>query len=183
MNALHIRIPDELFKPARNAHFEGEMVLPVMEVGPDTYRFAHPLIWQIDITNVGDALLVRGVVTGDAEGVCARCLEACTLSCTGQIEGYYLLDDSCAPLTDMDEDEFDILPPDNVIDIQPLIKAALLLEFPLVPLCSKTCKGLCPVCGANLNEGACDCALSLDADDTMQKNPFSSLKDFPFDNI
>ena len=41
----------------------------------------------------------------------------------------------------MDEDEFDLLSEDKVIDVEPLATAALLLEFPLVPLCDDECKG------------------------------------------
>ena len=78
-------------------------------------------------------------------------------------------------------DEFDVLPADKVIDLEPLITAALLLEFPLIPLCDEECKGLCPQCGANLNEGPCGCEPAADDDDDMPPNPFAALKDFPFD--
>ena len=58
----------------------------------------------------------------------------------------------------MEGDEFDFLPDNRKIDLVPLIVAALLLEVPLVPLCDDDCKGLCPQCGANLNEGPCGCS-------------------------
>ena len=79
----------------------------------------------------------------------------------------------------MDEDEFDVLPADKVIDLEPLITAALLLEFPLIPLCDEECKGLCPQCGANLNEGLCGCEPAADDDDDMLPNPFAAPADFP----
>ena len=59
----------------------------------------------------------------------------------------------------------------------PLIVAALLLEVPLVPLCDDDCKGLCPQCGANLNEGPCGC--SRDEAD-VEASPFAALKNFDF---
>ena len=80
----------------------------------------------------------------------------------------------------MDEDEFDVLSEDKVIDVEPLATAALLLEFPLVPLCDDECKGLCSTCGANLNEGPCGCEPASDEDD-VPPNPFAVLKDFPFE--
>ena len=62
------------------------------------------------------------------------------------------------------------------------MNAALLLEFPLVPLCDEECKGLCPTCGANLNEGPCGCAPAEgDGGDDVPPNPFAVLKDFPFE--
>jgi uncharacterized protein len=43
------------------------------------------------------------------------------------------------------------------IDLGPLIREALLLALPLAPLCEAGCRGICPTCGADLNEGSCDC--------------------------
>jgi uncharacterized protein len=43
------------------------------------------------------------------------------------------------------------------IDLVPLIREALLLALPLAPLCDAACQGICPTCGADLNEGSCDC--------------------------
>lgn len=177
--SLRIFIPSELFAPAESSHFEGELALASMQAGPDEYAFPEPLAWQADIANTGDALLVTGTVTGDAVGSCARCLDEFRISLAGRIEGYFLLDETKSAPEDMDDDEFDVLPDDHVIDLEPLVKAALLLEFPLVPLCDEDCKGLCASCGANLNEGPCECAHDEEGDEAPP-NPFSVLKDFPF---
>ena len=45
----------------------------------------------------------------------------------------------------------------ELLDLQPLVRDALLLELPLAPLCSEDCRGLCPTCGADLNDGPCSC--------------------------
>lgn len=180
METLRIPVPPELFAPAESSHFEGTVTIPVMKAGPDLYDFDGPLAWQIDITNTGEALLVAGTVEGEAKTACARCLDDISFPVTGEIEGYFLLDAENEAPEDMDDDEFDVLPADKVIDLEPLITAALLLEFPLIPLCDDECKGLCPQCGANLNEGPCGCAPAEDDDDTPP-NPFAALKDFPFD--
>ncbi|MCQ5072305.1 YceD family protein, partial [Adlercreutzia sp. DFI.6.23] len=67
--------------------------------------------------------------------------------------------------------------PDAAYHLVPLILAALLLEVPLVPLCDDDCKGLCPQCGANLDEGPCGC--SRDEAD-VEASPFAALKNFDF---
>ena len=175
-----IFISPELFAPAESSHFEGELALSSLQAGPDEYVFSEPLAWRADITNTGDALLVTGTVTGGATASCARCLDEFPMALAGDIEGYYLIDEGGQAPEDMDDDEFDVLPSDHVIDLEPLIKAALLVEFPLVPLCDEDCKGLCASCGANLNEGPCGCA-PVEGDDDAPPNPFSVLKDFPFD--
>ena len=46
---------------------------------------------------------------------------------------------------------------DDTLDLEPLVRDALLLELPLAPLCTEDCAGLCPSCGADRNETQCDC--------------------------
>ena len=180
MEATRIPIPSELFAPAESSHFEGTFDLPVMKAGPDLHSFSEPLAWQVDVTNTGDAFLVAGTVEGEATTSCARCLDEFSFPVTGEIEGYYLIGSETEAPQDMDADEFDVLPDDNAIDLMPLLHAALLLEFPLVPLCAEDCLGLCPTCGANLNEGACGCTPATPGDDATA-NPFAVLADYPFD--
>ncbi|MER3452668.1 MAG: metal-binding protein [Acidimicrobiia bacterium] len=43
------------------------------------------------------------------------------------------------------------------VDFEPLAREAVLLELPQAPLCTEACRGLCPRCGADLNEGPCGC--------------------------
>jgi uncharacterized protein len=45
----------------------------------------------------------------------------------------------------------------KVIDLDPLLREQLLLSLPTYPVCREDCKGLCPMCGANLNERECGC--------------------------
>jgi len=45
----------------------------------------------------------------------------------------------------------------KVIDLDPLLREQVLLALPAYPVCRETCKGLCSVCGTNLNERECGC--------------------------
>jgi uncharacterized protein len=45
----------------------------------------------------------------------------------------------------------------KVIDLDPLVREQLVLALPPYPVCKDSCKGLCPVCGANLNDRECGC--------------------------
>ncbi|HWS47003.1 MAG TPA: DUF177 domain-containing protein, partial [Acidimicrobiia bacterium] len=47
---------------------------------------------------------------------------------------------------------------DDVVDLEPLVRDALVLELPAVPLCRDDCRGLCPSCGIDRNAATCDCA-------------------------
>jgi uncharacterized protein len=45
----------------------------------------------------------------------------------------------------------------KVIDLAPILREQILLSLPAYPVCRESCKGLCPVCGQNLNERECGC--------------------------
>jgi uncharacterized protein len=64
-----------------------------------------------------------------------------------------------------------LMPEDAHIDLQPLVREYALLEVPINPLCRPECKGLCPVCGENLNQ--VDCGHRPKSDES----PFAALKD------
>lgn len=186
MGDTSIKIPAELFATAESSHFEGTIDVPELQAGPDTYRFDGPLPWSADVTNTGSAFLVTGTVSATGTVACSRCLEPVHCDLSGDIEGYFLLDSEEAEAFEDDEDapgedEFAVLPADHIIDLEPLILAALLVEAPQLPLCDEDCKGLCPQCGANLNEGECDCGEDGDAAAfAAAANPFSVLADFDF---
>jgi uncharacterized protein len=49
-----------------------------------------------------------------------------------------------------------LMPETGMIDLAPVLREYILLEIPISPLCRPDCKGLCPVCGNNLNESTCN---------------------------
>ncbi|MBQ9068484.1 MAG: DUF177 domain-containing protein [Eggerthellaceae bacterium] len=176
MDHTTIHVPTELFAPAESSSYAGRYAVESLSAGPDTYLFAEPLQWNVTVSNTGGALLVAGVVTGTGTTECARCLEPMDVRISGDIEGYYLLDAEEAQEEEGAEEEFDVLGPDNTIDLIPLIEAAILVDVPLQPLCKDDCAGICPDCGANLNEASCGCA-AVRKEFEAARNPFSVLKD------
>ncbi len=48
-----------------------------------------------------------------------------------------------------------ILPEDGHINLEPILRDYMLLDVPISPLCQPDCKGLCSVCGENLNRAQC----------------------------
>lgn len=182
MEPTSIKIPAELFALAESSRFEGDLDLDTLDANPDEYRFDAPLAWWVDVTNTGEALLVAGSVEGRAITSCARCLADVPFDLQGDIEGYFLIDPEKSAPEDLDDDEVDVLPADHIIDLEPLIRAALLMEVPFVPLCREDCKGLCSQCGADLNEGPCSCGVSdFDREFDRARNPFSVLEGLHFD--
>ena len=83
------------------------------------------------------------------EAECVRCLESFTLSLELAFEELYAF----PPTPDAELSVAD----DGILDLGPLIRAEAIVRTPMGPLCRPDCRGLCPHCGHNLNQGPCDC--------------------------
>ena len=108
----------------------------------------------------GEAVRLQGRVDTVLSLQCCRCLECYPYSLTSQI------DITLFPETDIVTEEETELGRDDLkasffsgeeVDLSGLIREQIILATPLKPLCREQCKGLCPQCGANLNEGDCGC--------------------------
>lgn len=62
-----------------------------------------------------------------------------------------------APLDRPEEPDVFLINELHMLDLEPAMREYALISLPMLPLCNADCKGLCPQCGANLNEGPCDC--------------------------
>lgn len=60
--------------------------------------------------------------------------------------------------TEGEDTEVFVVAEDQKVDLDPLVRDDIVIRYPSKLLCSPDCKGLCPNCGKNLNEGDCDCA-------------------------
>ncbi len=115
---------------------------------------------QIRLTNVGHEIMARGEVTATFELECRRCLRLFQQTITAKI------DEPCA-LREIDQveayavgtDEPEALPilEGQLINLSELIRQNLIVTLPARPLCKPDCRGLCPHCGKDLNEGPCEC--------------------------
>lgn len=185
MENTTIVVPPELFAPAESSSFKGIYDLPSFDVGPDVYVFKQPLDWNVQVTNTSGALLVMGSVKGVGTTECGRCLEGFDVEIDGEIEGFFVIkNDDEENESEIEEEEFDLLGPDNTIDLVPLIQAAIIVDLPLLPLCDDDCKGICQDCGVNLNEQECDCAKKRDErkkQDEAAANPFAVLAQLNFE--
>lgn len=186
MNETTIKIPAELFALAESSRFEGFYDVQALAIGPDDYAFEGPLSWAVEVSNTGSALLVSGSVTGAGSCACSRCLEDVRHEFEGVVEGYFLIDRDAEPddgeAGDFEDGEFDVLPDDHVVDLAPLLEAALFIDAPDMPLCREDCAGLCLQCGANLNEGPCGCAADAELETfAREANPFSALAGYKFE--
>lgn len=127
----------------------------------------------LDLSATGERILVAGALEIPVVGSCDKCLAPVSLSLaqpvslslvprsartdapeeptteddgTGQSAGSFRLEEA-------DEDVYE----GDELDLLPILREQILLALPDYVRCSEGCKGLCPVCGHNLNEGECGC--------------------------
>ena len=110
-----------------------ELVLPVKTEG------------KVTLTDKGSAV-IEGEVVFTVKGCCTRCLAETAKTfvvdinelCDGEAEGPYKV-------------------VNDKIDLEKIVDETIVLNIPVSFLCREDCKGLCPVCGENLNDGDCKC--------------------------
>lgn len=118
-----------------------------------------------------EGIMAQGQVAADLELECSRCLK----NYPALVEALFA--DEFRPSMNVVSGEF--LPPSedealriderHQLDLAEAIRQYLLMALPLQPLCQPDCKGLCPLCGADLNLGPCRCTQEPPA------NPFAKL--------
>jgi uncharacterized protein len=95
---------------------------------------------------VVEGVLVSGTVTAPIAGECGRCLDPFTGTLTVDVQELFAYPDSTTDDTS-DPDEVRRLVGD-LLDLEPVLRDALVLALPLSPVCREDCPGLCSTCGA-----------------------------------
>ncbi len=125
------------------------------------YCFCSPVVLDTDYVYTKGSLLVKGAFDTSIKAQCARCLKDIRYCIKLPFEEIYSkTDPECYELAGED------------VSLDRMVKDLIILNLPGKFLCREDCRGLCPVCGADLNTNPCRCAA-----DGNVGNAFSSLKD------
>jgi len=108
------------------------------------------LVLDLRLESVSEGVLVSGTVTGPVEGECGRCLRPIGFSLDVPVQELFAYAHSTTDET-TDEDEVGRLQ-DDLIDLEPTLRDAVVLALPTNPLCREDCPGLCPECGVPRDE-------------------------------
>ncbi len=117
------------------------------------------------ISNVSGTLIMKAEASVDFVTQCSRCLD--------DVKEHFVfsIDEAFSKTDKGNSDEVIIIGSDE-IDMVEVAEKSLCSALPINYLCSEDCKGLCPVCGCNLNKQTCDCV-----DDYIDPR-LAALKDF-----
>jgi uncharacterized protein len=105
----------------------------------------------IAVSVTEDGVVAEGDIKALTQLSCSRCLEEYWQPIAIQFTEMF----TNHPLKDPGENLESLLPADGSIDLTPIIRDYAILDIPISRICKPDCKGLCPTCGANLNEGDC----------------------------
>ncbi len=120
-----------------------------------------PVLGRAKLTRTKRGVLVDAKLQTAVKLECSRCLERVETPLTVHVEEEFI------PTTDIgtglhvtldkeDDDAFRI-DEDHILSLEEPLRQYALLAVPLKPLCRPDCRGLCVMCGRNLNESTCDC--------------------------
>ena len=108
---------------------------------------------DLRLESVMEGVLVSGTVIAPLVGECGRCLEPVEDEIEVDVAELFAYEDSTTSETVDDEDEVSFMVGD-LLDLEPVLRDAIVVELPLTPLCEVSCPGLCSECGERLVVGA-----------------------------
>ncbi len=104
---------------------------------------------DVSLESVQDGIWVSGTVGATATGECGRCLDEVRLDVAAPLQGLFELPD--ARREDDEEASGDVYEFDGEsLDLEELVRDAVITTLPFTPLCGPDCPGLCDQCGARL---------------------------------
>ena len=125
------------------------------------FDFDTPLQGEAKIERAGHSVLIHGKVQASLRFRCVRCLKefSSPLSSTFDLTLYPLKKSSLREETELSAEDLESnFFEGGEIHLSEIACEQIFLDIPYQPLCQKACKGLCPVCGKDLNLGSCGCA-------------------------
>lgn len=108
-----------------------------------------PVELDLRLEAVMEGVLVTGSASAVLEGECARCLEPIRDELEVTFQELFVYDDIRDSAEAEEDDEVSMLQ-DDLVDLEPLLRDAVVLALPFQPLCQDDCPGLCPECGVRL---------------------------------
>jgi uncharacterized protein len=127
----------------------------------DDLKVVAPFNGQVKLLRIGTGILVTGELETSVKLECSRCLSTFLTTTRFEIEEEFqpMLDvvSSARLPQEPDQDTATIIDERHILDLAEIVRQDLMLSLPPSPACRPDCRGLCPHCGQNRNEDACNC--------------------------
>lgn len=172
-----LELSSALKHPGQSFPFAVQGNIDEIKLYGDVIKLTNPIEVEGTIMYTGADFFVRGSLDVEYSTECALCFKEVkeNVECDFN-EEYSVEEDENHP------DRYTFV--GNTIDISKMVIDNICLTLPLKHQCSDECKGLCPVCGINLNDKNCDCDVNIGKSSSQTKavenkkeNPFAVLQD------
>lgn len=119
------------------------------------WTMTEPLEVNLELQQAGPDVVALGTLSGAVDLPCRRCLAPVGVRFKEEVT---LLFRAGIDTAEAERDEVYALPAkSSELDLGEAVREQVLLAVPRFTLCAETCRGFCPSCGVNLNDGVCDC--------------------------
>ena len=123
-----------------------------------SYPVSEPVLAQGTVKNTAGVLMMEGQVRTTIHGICDRCAGSFDREITFPIDVVLVTELA----NEENEDEWVFPLEGDSADLDDIVRTVFVLNLDSKLLCKEDCKGLCPKCGKNLNDGPCNCQKELD---------------------
>ena len=146
LGGLHINVAQMLKEPSGSVRTYDVAESVMLDGG------SHEVRGSVKLFRTVDGLWVTATLESNSPFTCSLCLE----EYTQPLE--LVIDEETQSAAALEEDGGERLRiDDDILDLTEAVRQYLEIAPPMKPLCSPGCKGICPGCGANLNDGTCGC--------------------------
>lgn len=129
--------------PEEGLYLKEEVSPAELDLDTDLIKLRNPVKLTAKITRITNALTIDLNINAVIFADCVRCLNEFDWVFDKDVQLSYPVETS-----------------DVFIDLKPEIREEIILDYPIKPLCSISCEGLCLKCGKNKNQGGCNCAFT-----------------------
>jgi uncharacterized protein len=147
----------------------------ILQQDTSIFKSCSPLSLNLSFSLLGEKIILEG---GFKTTILINCV-SCLTEFKHLLEAafrYILWPQTATPLAaeqELQQEDMEVgYYQGNAVDLLPIVGEQLYLALPQNPHCHAACRGLCQICGANLNEQQCSCAVT----DQVKNSPFAVLK-------
>lgn len=173
---MNLNLSDTLSEPFRTIETDVPVEMEYFQSSLGRFKVNRKADCHIKVEHVkesGKKLVITGQADITLNIPCDRCLEDVEVPFSLDFEKHVNLEAE----DDKESDETNYIDGYN-LDVDKLLYNEILIGWPMKVLCSEDCKGICSVCGQNLNEGTCDCEdTGLDPRMSVIRDVFKNFKE------
>lgn len=164
---MKIDVTDLMKRKSAHKTIDLDVELEGFDFDHEYMKIVKPIQFRGQLDMLGDFFELQGNITGTIELTCSRCLVKYPHELNIEVDEKFSNDKET-----VDRDDEIIFMDSDTLDITEIVLNNIILSLPIKRLCKEACKGLCPVCGTDLNKSSCGCV-------TEEVDPrLAGLKDF-----